>query len=528
MATKKKQILTIEDDLVVRKALANFLEGVGYSVDQAETGKQGVERFKQIKPDLVITDLRLPELDGLKVLEKIRRISPDTPVIVFSGMGTLADAIEALRLGASDYITKPVTDLALIKHTVEKALERVKLVKENRAHQEYLEKEVERKTAELHQAQKLEAIGTLAGGIAHDFNNILAVIIGHAELAQLSIDRESELADDLRQILKASDRAKNLVLQILNFGRKNKVKRMPLQTFVIVKETIKMLRATFPSTAQIHFKVLSKNLCILADPVELHQVLTNLCTNALHALPDQQGNITIELEECHIGANDDFSTICEGEYLKLVVKDDGGGIEAEALQKIFDPFFTTKEKGEGTGLGLSVVNEIVTNCHGEIKVESEVGVGTTFSIYFPLYYEEKIDEHIIADERDLPSGTENILFIDDEVGLVSTVERMLNYLGYKPTCFSSSIKALKYLETTDDHFDLIISDQSMPKVPGNILVERIKDLMPDVPILLCTGYSSVVDKAGAIEVGAKDLVMKPIGIEELAVKIRDVLDNQAG
>ncbi len=526
MGKDKLTVLTIEDDLVVRKALVKFLEGHGFIVAQADNGLKGLAIFEQLHPDLVITDLRLPELDGMKVLEYIRTESPDTPVIVFSGMGTLNDAIKALRLGAADYITKPVTDLALIKHTIDKALERVNLVQKSREYQTYLEEEVERKTAELHQAQKLEAIGTLAGGIAHDFNNILAIIMGHSELALLHENVVPEVADDISQILNASERAKNLVIQILNFGRKGKTKRVSIKSLVIVNETIKMLRATIPATVQLDFNVSAKNTMIQADPVELHQIITNLCTNSLHALTDEQGVISVNLEECSVDESSELrGKLIDGDYLILTVKDDGQGIEKDTVDKIFDPFFTTKEKGQGTGLGLSVVSEIVRSCNGIIDVDSIVGKGTTFSIYFPLEQDEQ-EEQGTVDRESLPGGNERILFIDDENELVATAERMLKYLGYSPICCVSALDALDIIKTTKEGFDLIISDQSMPRMPGNVLAEKIKEICPDVPIILSTGYSSILNKKGALGMGAKDLIMKPIGIEELAVKIRKVLDDK--
>lgn len=522
---QKLTLLTIEDDLVVRKGLVTYLEGLGYAVEQAGNGIEGIELFKKVLPDLVITDLRLPGLDGLKVLEEIRNISPSTPVIVFSGMGTLNDAIEALRLGAVDYITKPVTDLELIKHTIDRTLERVRLLRENEQYQEYLEKEVERKTAELHQAQKLEAIGTLAGGIAHDFNNILAVIMGHAELAALSVPPKSELADDIEQILSASDRAKSLVQQILNFGRKKSIKRSPLNTAVIIKETVKMLRATIPVTVQLDFHSLIEKPLVLMDPVELHQIITNMCTNALHALPEERGNITIRIEECDLidSASDAVGLLTPGKYLELSIQDDGDGIEPDHLSTIFEPFFTTKEQDEGTGLGLSVVREIVSQCDGEIQVESQHGKGTVFKMFFPLIEDTKEDRDMETVDL-LPVGNEKILFIDDEVALVETMERMLTFLGYKPICCTSAEDALEILAVHNGNFDLIISDQSMPNIPGNVLVEKIGVSYPEIPIILCTGYSSVVDRQRAFGLGVSDFVMKPISIHELANKVRTVLD----
>ncbi len=282
-------ILTIEDDQLVRKAMVAYLKSLNYTVFQAGDGAEGLEIFHRAHPDLVITDLRLPKIDGMEVLSVIRKASPETPVIIASGMGTLGDAIRALQLGARDYVTKPITDMSLIRYAVERALEHAQLVRENKKYQQHLEEEVQKKTAELYQAQKLESIGTLAGGIAHDFNNILAAIMGFTELALFKIEKNSEVAGNLQQVLKASTRAKNLVLQILTFSRKTVTDRHPIQASLIIKEALKLLQATLPSTVQLTQHIRAKEVMIQADPTEIHQVITNLCTNAFHALPNERG-----------------------------------------------------------------------------------------------------------------------------------------------------------------------------------------------------------------------------------------------
>ena len=521
----KATILTIEDDLLVRKGIAIYLQGLGYIVLQAADGAEGLEIFHRAHPDLVLTDLRLPKVDGMEVLRTIQEKSPDTPVIIASGMGTLGDAIQALKLGARDYVTKPITDMNLIRYAIERALEHADLVRENRIYQLHLEDEVQKKTAELHQAQKLEAIGTLAGGIAHDFNNILAAIMGFSELTLLKTGLDSEVANNLRQVLKASQRAKDLVLQILTFSRKTETDRHPIQASLIIKEALKLLQATLPATAQLQQHIVAKETMILADPTEIHQVITNLCTNAFHALPDEQGNISIGLHECSMTENDlaEYPTLSSGKYLRLTVSDTGCGMDAEVMNSIFDPFFTTKERGRGTGLGLSVVHGIVTDCGGGIKVESHSGEGTTFSLLFPVEASARETEIEVAIMP--PSGSERILFVDDEEDLRNLTRQMLIYLGYSVVCCSSAAEALEKIKGDHAVCDLLITDQSMPEMPGTELARKVLDVCPGLPILLCTGYSSMVDEEKAVEMGIRGFLLKPLSINIMAQKIRTLLDR---
>lgn len=517
-------ILTVEDDQLVRKAIAAYLQRLGYLVLQATDGEEGLKIFRRAHPDLVLTDLRLPILDGMELLSTIQNESPETPVIIVSGMGTLDDAIKALKLGARDYVTKPITDMGLLEHAVDRALERARLIMENRRYQSFLEDEVQKKNAELQQAQKLEAIGTLAGGIAHDFNNILAAIIGFTELALLKTEKESEVADYLAQVQKAGQRAKDLVLQLLTFSRKTDTNRHPIQAALIIKEALKFTQSTLPTTARITHFINAKETLILADPTEIHQIITNLCTNAFHALPDEQGTITVTLDE--ISNNTDEvrkqAKPAAGNYLQLTVSDDGCGMDPVIQKSIFDPFFTTKEKEQGTGLGLSVVHGIVTDCGGTIRVKSEPGKGSTFTLLFPA---TETSSQETAPVVSLPCGNERILFVDDEEELRLLAERMLTYLGYSVLCCSSGQEALEKFKEDTAAFDLVITDQSMPQMPGTELTKELFSISPGLPILLCTGYSSMIDKEKAMAMGIRGFLLKPLSISKIAQEIRTILDK---
>ncbi len=525
-AQQSYTILVIEDDPLVRKGIAVYLESTSnHKIFQAKDGQEGLEIFRRAAPDLVLTDLRLPKLDGMELLSSIREKSPDTPVIIVSGMGTLEDAVKALHLGARDYITKPISDMAILSHAIKQALEQLSLLKENRRYQQFLEKEVEKKSTALLQAQKLEAVGTLAGGVAHDFNNILAAIMGFTDLALLQTDQHQEIASDLRQIKKASLRAKDLVQQLLTFSRKSHTQQRAIQPALIIKEALKLLRATLPTTVQIKQHINSSQATILGDPTEIHQLLTNLCTNAFHALPNEQGTISVDLDvytHTAFKAKQD-EELDEGEYLKLQVSDDGCGMDKATLATIFDPFFTTKSEGQGTGLGLSMVHGIVKRGKGTIQVHSKVDKGTTFTILFPLAKTEKPPKSSVAIIP--PGGSEYILFVDDEEPLRLLAEKMLGYLGYHVYTCASGKAALEKLQENPKEIDLVITDQSMPHMPGTELAGIIQSRYPGLPIILCTGYSSMINEEMAHEMGIRSFLLKPLTITKLALELRNILDG---
>ncbi|MGE5258703.1 MAG: PAS domain S-box protein [Hyphomicrobiales bacterium] len=384
----------------------------------------------------------------------------------------------------------------------------------------HADEEKEKLESRLVQAQKMEAIGALAGGIAHDFNNILAAIIGYMEL---SLQNGDETAEFLRQGLNAASRARDLVKQILVFSRQAHEERMPVNVEVVVKEVMKFLRASVPATISITCRMPGKPGAVLANSVELHQILMNLCTNAVHAIGAQHGTIEIEAQRVEISSAERsaFPDVDPGRYLKLSVKDTGQGIPHEIQDRIFDPYFTTKEKGVGTGLGLAVVHGIVKKSNGAIRVESELGKGSCFHIYLPQVDMISADP---SERHELPQGgSERILFVDDEKMLVDVGERILKLLGYEVSSRISPIDALDLFKAKPGYFDLVITDQTMPGMTGEALAKKLLQIRPGIPVIICTGYSHIIDPAKAREKGITALVMKPILIHELAAAIRDAL-----
>lgn len=699
MKTEKNPvILTIDDEQVVRDTIRAYLEDYDYEVLVAENGRHGLEILRENTPNLVLVDFRMPKLDGLGVLTFLQQEMPDMPVIVISGAGEISDVVKALRLGAWDYILKPISDMTILLHAVEKCLERAHLLELNRQYQSNLEELVGQKTRELsevntrlkrvvestkkllgcgrldesgglllqefashmdatggsvyavdsdglkrlatldgehasdvisfplkrgsvfqrvmesnkplflddiekedsilssgwnkykdnsllvfpifgakgeiaaivslhskkrppfdlqdhdigdilatyagealqvanvsyalksseerlRQAHKMEAIGTLAGGIAHDFNNILAAIIGYTDLSLVSEDCDGAIRKNLEQVKKASDRAKDLVAQILAFSRTEEFKEEVVDIAPIVKEALKLLRATIPSSITIEAEIPEGLGKIATDSTKIYQVLMNLCTNAAQAMNNREGVLTVRFSRVrrdHLPKEAQKNR--SRSWLVLSVTDTGSGISRENLERIFDPYFTTKEKGEGTGLGLAMVHAIVRSSGGVIDVESKPGSGSTFYLYFPSFG----NDMLTVDEIPLTSmrgGNERILFVDDELMLAEMAGKMLKKLGYEVEVLSSSRDALKILKDDPQRYDLLITDQTMPHLSGMELAREVLERRPDLPVILYSGYSADINDEVLAELGIRIFLMKPLSMSGLAEAVRNTLDQ---
>jgi two-component system, cell cycle sensor histidine kinase and response regulator CckA len=378
---------------------------------------------------------------------------------------------------------------------------------------------------QLLQAQKLEALGTLAGGIAHDFNNILFAMMGFTELALDECSDGSMVHANLEQVLIGGNRAKDLVRQILTFSRQADEVRQPIHIGPIFKETLKFLRASLPATVKIQHNIGSELGPILAHPTQIHQVLMNLCTNAAHAMRENGGKLTVTLDEAEFSSDTGLppAGLATGRYLKLAVRDTGQGMSPDITERIFEPYFTTKKAGEGSGLGLAVVHGIVESHGGMIEVETEVQQGTTFRVYFPV-----IDEEAPAGEREgdsIPRGRESILLVDDEDLVVRACKKMLENLGYQVVGETNSLEALGRFRKTPDQFDLVITDMTMPNLTGVGLTLELKSIRPDIPVVVCTGFSDQLSPEVIDEMGIAALVMKPVLKGKLARTVRRVLDR---
>ena len=451
-------------------------------------------------------------------------------IILYFSFGTLLSKIVSLNTS----LTISNKNLTQAKDEIEKRVEQ--RTKELVLANKNLEQEIEeREQAEnekiilenrLRQSQKMEAIGTLAGGIAHDFNNILGAILGYTELSLLGNRDSSPIRENLQEIKKAGLRAKELVAQILTFSRRSEAKKLPVRITPVIKEAMKLLRATLPSSIEISTHFNADEALVHGDPSQIHQLMMNLCTNASQSMAHHQGILSISLSEkilkkpaakhLHSGP---------GNYVELIIADTGSGMDSDTKNRIFEPFFTTKEVGEGTGLGLAVVHGIVQSMNGSISVESTPGQGTTFHVLLPAVEASitALDDSVIS--AAIPSGSEKILLVDDERDLANLGNQLLSNLGYQVTISTNSLEALKIFTESPD-FDLVITDQTMPGLTGLELAKKILELRSDVPILLCTGYSQEVTDEKIREIGVRDVLMKPISVGDVGRIIRKLLDEK--
>ena len=379
--------------------------------------------------------------------------------------------------------------------------------------------------AKLQQAKKMEAIGALAGGIAHDFNNVLYSIIGYTELTMDDVPEGSLAQKNLTEVLKGAMRAKDMVRQILAFSRKDDIQKKPVKIQPVVKEALKLLRSSIPATIEIRQSIDEDCGPVLAASTQIHQVVMNLATNAYQAMREKGGLLELTLMEEKIGSDDSNPDLHPGRYLKLTVSDTGHGMNSVVMKKIFDPYFSTKGPGEGTGMGLAVVHGIVKSHGGNITVYSKLGEGTTFHVYLPLIETRPVEPKTVPAEP-TPTGTEHILFVDDEEPIVRMMQQILERLGYQVTSRTSSVEALEAFKAKPDEYDLVITDMTMPNMTGVELAPRLREIRSDIPIIMCTGFSETIDEDKAKNMGILAYIMKPFLIDEIAKTIRKVFDEK--
>jgi len=627
---KKTGVLIVDDETELCDKLKNILEAQwdNYHIFTAYSGAEALTVLEKEDIDVLVSDIRMPGMNGIELMKKTNELQRDIRTLVLTGHGDFDNAVDALRLGADNYIKKPVSaeflHFAIMNSYEKKELNRklreseaqfrsifeqnsavmllispetgsivnantasssfygytvpemtsMKITDINMLPQEQVRKEMqsarlgekkafvfphrlkngEVRTVEVHstplnikghtllfsiihdieeqeklrvrlrQAQRMEAIGTLAGGIAHDFNNILYPIIGYSEMTLDDLPQGSTARSNLEQVLKASFRAKELVRQIITFTRQGDSERAAVSLQHIIRESLQFLRATLPSTVEVSQYI--DNTCrqVLADAGQIHQVMMNLCINAYHAMGEKGGTLEVRLKETAFLPQDSLSypDMKPGAYLKLSISDTGHGMDSKVMERIFDPYFTTKEIGKGTGLGLSVVHGIVRSHKGHIEVYSEPGKGSAFHIYLPMIEDKARDKRIT--DQPVPGGKERILLVDDEIQIVEMMSYVLGHLGYTVSARTSSLEALEIFRSSPQSFDLVITDMTMPNMTGLELSEELMRIRPDIPILLCTGFSERVTEKKIKESGIRELLMKPAPIKEIADAVRRILD----
>ena len=505
----KAKILIVEDDAIIVLRLKETLQSLNYDVvSTADTGEQAVKKALSFNPDLVLMDITLKgSMDGIQATQEIHA-QLDIPVIFMTAFSDESKIKRAKETRPYGYLLKPVQDKEL-EVNIAIALH----IAQVEAEKKQVEEEKKKLEQQFFQIQKMESLGTLAGGIAHDFNNLLFQIMGSVQIVKKRLPETDRSARNLSNALQAAFRAKDLVQQILTFSRSTNSEYKAVKVQPILKEAVKLLRSSLPSTIQIIPEINLEAGAIECDPTQIYQVLVNLCTNAHSAMQEKGGILTVIIRE---------ST--DQKRLEMIVGDTGCGIAPDILDKIYDPYFTTREKGEGTGLGLSNVHGIVKSHLGTISVTSTVGQGTTFHLSFPLAKPSGNNPDFYASSPDLPLGTEQILVVDDEE-LISRMEvEILQSLGYRVDGFHSSLEAFEAYKKDPHKYDLVLSDQTMPNLTGTDLAQKILKLRADARIVILTGYSKNISKTEVEKAGIKRLILKPLDMEMLATAVREVLD----
>jgi len=544
---ENSKIMIIDDQPSNLSVMFQYLNEFNTELMLIQKGQEAIEIADLKKPDIILLDIIMPDMNGFETCRKLKenKNTADIPVIFMSCLTDTDNIVKGFECGGIDYITKPVRREEMIAR-ISTHLKIRRTEESLKKYSDHLEELVEKRTAELKdaceklerevaehrklegqliQSQKMEAIGTLAGGIAHDFNNILGSIIGYTELSLFELPEEHIVYQYLSQVLKAGDRAKELVGQILTFSRRTDQKRKLLNIIPVVKEAIKLLRASLPATIEIRQDIKGEQSVLMADPTQIHQIILNLCTNGAHAMKEHGGILNITLADVDICPEDlpFYTNIKAGPYVKLTVSDTGHGIRREFIERIFEPYFTTKETGEGTGLGLSVVHGIVTGYGGNVKVYSEPGKGTEFQILLPKV---KTDEDITHEKLEtIPAGTGTILVVDDEKNIVNIIKSMLNRLGYDVITEIDAIKALDFFRKEPHLIDLVITDLTMPHMTGRELAKELICIRADIPVILTTGFSDSINPDEEINTGIKELLLKPVTIRNLAEAVKKILSH---
>lgn len=515
----RPRILICDDEPSMTDSMKAVLGTGNYRIQTTNSSHHALTLIHTESPDLVILDVMMPEMTGFEVLDAVDQERCDADFIIVTGEVSVDSAIKAIRKGACDYLRKPFEPDELIIR-VENAL------KQRQMKNDHTCVEVENRQLEnqLRQSQKMEAVGTLAGGIAHDFNNVLSIILGNTELALADMTSQHPARQNLERILTASLRAREMIQQLLRFSRKEESGRKALRLNSVIAESLKLMRASLPTNISIERDICQTDCITIADATQIHQIMLNLCTNAAHAMESNGGVLTIRLEPVTLdrttAADNDLAP---GNYARLVVADTGQGIDKDIIDRIFDPYFTTKETGKGTGMGLSVVHGIIKASGGAIRALSGPGRFTEFHLFLPMVDTIIDTEPSIFDQHHLPGGHEHILIVDDEEMLVDMMRRVLEQLGYTVSDHTDSADALNAFLSSPQAYDLLITDMTMPGMTGTGLAKAVKAVRDDLPIILCTGFNEQINEENSHSLGIQALIMKPVGMQQLAETIRNVL-----
>lgn len=479
-----------------------------------------LDMVREHTPDLLLLDINMPGMSGFDLLQQILDADIDVDVMFITGENSTEYAIQALRKGVSDYLKKPFEAEELcfrVKNTLRQRLLRLDKEKTDRINSQL--------ESQLRQSQKMEAIGTLTGGIAHDFNNVLSIILSNNELARMYIDEDHMAYPHVEQSLAAILRARELIRQLLSYSRKNEFDLKPLNLYTIIDESLNLMRASLPTNVEIERRLTPEGCNVLCDSTQIQQIVFNLCNNASHAMEEQGGRIRVSLDTVAYDDESPVTPIPPGNYARLSLEDTGSGIPEDILDRIFDPYFTTKEPDKGTGMGLAVVHGIVTASGGHIRVDSRPGEGTTFTVYMPLSSSSAVADALQLDRRVMPRGNESILLVDDEDMIVNSMATILARFGYRVHPFTDSLAAYSAFAANPHHYDLLITDMTMPGMGGLELIANIKGLDGKMPVIMLSGYNNRVTQDVIHQHGINAMLLKPVEIERLTMTVRQVLPN---
>jgi CheY-like chemotaxis protein len=518
-----KKILVISPENGELNAISGLLKDVvpGEPVIVAQSGIEGLKNAKAESPEIVLLDSGIEETDRYEVCKKLKSDQSTKHIPILMMTDIVSDArgyVQGLAAGADGFFQKPI-DKSELTAQVNMAL------RINR-----LEKEKAELKRQLQQAHKMEAIGTLAGGIAHEFNNILFPIIGYTEMCMFELPESSKAHKNLAAVLKAADRAKELIQQIQNFSTKEASKRKNLRIQYVIKESLKLLRASLPSTIDIQQEIAKTCGPVSADPSEIQQIIMNLSASAYQAMEEKGGMMEFTLSELPLDSGNLLSELGlrTGSYLKLAVIAKGAGLENAEAKYIFDPYHRIGDEDDGAASGLGIIYDIVHRYGGKVQVGSIADQGIAVDIYLPLLDVPSVDSSEISDEAQIPLGHERLLLVDDEEDIIDMMHSMLEGLGYRVDSTTSSIDALDRFRKNPETFDMVISNLTMPQMTGVELIRRLHLIRSDLRVILCTGSDEKIAEDHAAHLGIDALVVKPVRTAEMAGKIRDVLDLKPG
>jgi signal transduction histidine kinase len=508
------KILLVEDNIdhIMLMEVALKTSDAKFEVDIAVSGDECLEKFSKGNYDVVLLDYSLPKMSGLEILEKIRKVKSDIPVVMITGQGDENIAVEAMKKGAYDYVTKSGDFLIRLPIVIQQVIEKHRVIEEK----SLLERQ-------LVQAQKMESIGALAAGIAHDFNNLLTGVLGYASLMKMQMNTKDKFYDYVDGIEKAGIKCAELTQRLRGMSKQTEFQKRPMCLNDIISDVAKLLERTIDRKISIKIELEPDLRAVDADSGQMHQVILNICINARDAMPTG-GKLTITSENIILDENFCKSRINArpGEYVKVTIADTGIGIDKKHIDQIFEPFFSTK--GVGSGLGLSIVYNVLQNHDGFVDVESELGKGAIFKIYLPVSHKELSRE--TKKEQMLLRGTENILIVDDEDTVRNTISLMLKNLGYQVYLASSGMEAIEMYQRHKAEIDLIILDIIMPQMDGQQTYIQIMRINPDVKVLICSGYSQHNSiKEMLLDEGVVGFMRKPVEIAQLSQVVREALDT---